>query len=83
LGKLKGPDITDAGVDETDEWRWTFGHPNISNHLSGSAIEIPSCAASVNDHRDQNRDGDSGQYRLKESISYQAQIRESETDVKL
>ena len=28
LGELEAGDITDAGVDETDEWRWTVGHFN-------------------------------------------------------
>jgi hypothetical protein len=35
LGGLKAGDITDAGVDETDEWRWTFEHLNVPNHLPG------------------------------------------------
>jgi hypothetical protein len=26
LGELEAGDITDVGVDETDEWRWTFEH---------------------------------------------------------
>ena len=51
LREPEAGDITDAGVNETDEWRWTFGHPNVSNHLSESAIEIPCCAASVCGYR--------------------------------
>ena len=35
LGEPEAGNITDVGVDETDEWRWTFGQLNVSNHLSG------------------------------------------------
>jgi hypothetical protein len=36
--KLSEPevgDITDLGLNETDEWRWTVGYPDLSNHLPG------------------------------------------------
>jgi hypothetical protein len=32
---LEAGDITDGGVNETDEWRWTCRHLNVSNHLTG------------------------------------------------
>jgi hypothetical protein len=35
LGEPEAGDITDLGLDETDEWRWTFGQLNFSNYLSG------------------------------------------------
>ena len=30
LDEFEVRDITDVGVDETDEWRWTVGHLNVS-----------------------------------------------------
>ena len=29
LGEIEGCDITDAGANETDEWRWTVEHLNL------------------------------------------------------
>jgi hypothetical protein len=37
LGGLEAGDTADASMDETDEWRWTFGHLNVSNHPPGLA----------------------------------------------
>src|SRR5213595_3833440 len=33
LGEREVGNITDLSLDETDEWRWTFGQRNLSNHL--------------------------------------------------
>ena len=33
LGEIEAGDITGAGVDETDEWRRTFGHLDVPNPL--------------------------------------------------
>jgi hypothetical protein len=35
LGELEASDITDAGVYETDKWRWTVEHLYVPNHLRG------------------------------------------------
>jgi hypothetical protein len=35
LGELETCNITDAGVDEADEWRWAVEHLNVSNDLPG------------------------------------------------
>ena len=35
LGGPEGRDISDGGVNETDEWRWTFGHGEVSDHVPG------------------------------------------------
>lgn len=35
LGEPEAGDITDAGLNETDEWRWTVGHLNVSNRPPG------------------------------------------------
>ena len=36
LGELEAGNITDAGVDETDEWRWTFEHLTFPTICPGS-----------------------------------------------
>jgi hypothetical protein len=40
LGELETCDITDAGVDETDEWRRAVGHLNVSNDLPGLGLQL-------------------------------------------
>jgi hypothetical protein len=30
LGEIEVGDITDAGLNETDEWRWTVEHLNLT-----------------------------------------------------
>ena len=35
LGEPEAGDSTDAGLNETDEWRWTVGHLNVSNRPPG------------------------------------------------